>query len=502
MTQLNRLFLTAAALAVCTATGCEEEDWWSLSDDLVTTSTVAIDGKIYVLSPHGDRVLQIDRQTLGVEPIGVGANPQVITADDGEDGARHIYTINGDDHTMSIVDVAAFGSGEEGTTPPTVQLKPFFDELIFSPSGGLVVSYIGSDISEADLAGLGSVNPNEIAIIDLAADPDDAVEFRTLESRPTNVIFSSDGTKALISTGTGLVALYMDSLETVTYPFTVDPANPVGPSLVRVNLDGTLAFAAAPGSDVVYVIDLVDPNFNLIGTPFVPTDIVNTPDDDVTMVAGGTGQVVVFDHVSFVPDEVDVGTSVDTIVMNDWLESPVAVLYHAGLPHRSFATIQLDDGEPEVETYATGDPITRIDMDPTGQTAVLFHGEVEYGSAALSMFNLDARVPSTILLESAPNDMTFIPAQDQADGDLGYVAVVLTEAGRVVRYSLSTYEAVVIDVGHDPLTLHDVNDGSGFVYVVHDEPLGMMTFLNPYSPLELPGGFPTVYGYGLTGIMD
>jgi len=481
--------------------GCEEEDWWSVPEDLVTTDSVAIDGQVYLLSPHGDRVLRVDRETREVTSVTVGRNPRVLTADDGSAGEQYIYAINHDDYTVSVVDPEAFDADQDPGPAKTLQLRPFFDQLLFSPAGDVVVSYIGADISSADLAGLGSVNPNEIAVIDLQAGEDDAVFFRTLESRPTDVVFTADGSRALISTGTGLEVLPMDALDGgVTYPFTTDPAYPVGPTLVRVNPEGTLAFAAAPGSDVVYVLDLVDPNFNLIGTTFVPRDISLTASGDSTVVAGGTSQIVLFDNVTFVPEEIAVGTPVDTIVMNDSADTPIAILYNESTPQRSFAVVEFDDGVPEVETYATNDTITRIDLDPTGQTAVIFHDDDGFGNGRLSMFNLDARTPSTILLESAPHDLTFLATEDEAVEPIGYVMVVLLDAGRLVRYSLSTYEAAVIDVAERPDSVHELGDG--FVYVVHDQPLGLLTFLNPYRPLALPGGYPTVYGYGLTGVLD
>ncbi len=496
------LFVAASLLiSACSV----EEDWWDIPEDLVTTDTVAIEGKVYALAPYSDRVVQIDRESRSVASIPVGRYPLVMTANEDADGNHRIYTINHDDHSMSIIDVDAFEAQPDEYAAEELALKPFFDQLVFSPRGDLVLSYIGGSVAEDDLVGHGSVNPNEVAVIDVtAADP--VVTFITLESRPTGVVFADDGDKALISTRTGVEMLPLDGspLDTTSYPFTTDPAYPIGPNLMRVHPDGELAFAAAPGSDVVYVLDLVHPSFNLVGTNFTPSDIAVTEDGAITTAAGGTGQVAYFDTLDPETHWLETGTPVDTLVMAESGGYPLLIAYNSTSLQRSFCTIEFDDGEPEVETYATDDAITRIELDPTGQTLVIFHAETGWGSGRLSMFNLTTRLPSTILLESPPHDMTFLQSDDGEAEPIGYVLVVLKDADKLVRYSLTSYEAAVIHVADRPHSVHGLEDPEEpqFVYLVHDQPLGQVTFFNPYLPLSLPGGYPTVFGYGLTDILD
>ena len=496
--------LTSVLLAGWLLAGCSaEEDWWNLEEELVTTDTVSIEGRVYALAPYSDRVVQIDRATREVRSIQVGRNPRVLMTQEDAEGAHRIYTINEDDHSMSIIDVDAFDANPEEYIVDELALRPFFDQLIFSPGGDLVLSFIGNSVAEADLAGHGSVNPNEVAIIDLESLD---VTFLTLESRPTDVLFSDLGDKALIATRTGIELLPLDGspLDTTSYPFTTDPAYPIGPSLMRVHPDGELAFAAAPGSDVVYVLDLIHPSFNLVGTTFTPTDIAVTDDGTITAAVGGTSQLAYFDTLDPETHWLETGTPVDTLVMAEAGGYPMAIAYARNSQQRTFATIEFDDGEPEVETYATDDPITRIEMDPTGQTLVIFHADTGWGSGRLSMFNLTTRLPSTILLESPPHDMTFLASEDSESEPVGYVLVVLKDADKLVRYSLTTYEASVIHVPDRPHAVRSLNDPEDprLVYVVHDQPLGQVTFFNPYLPLSLPGGYPTVFGYGLTDILD
>ncbi len=506
--------LALAALIATGMLGCVEEDWWDMPQDLVTTDSVSIDGMVYTISPYGNRVIAIDSDTQAVTSLEVGQNPQVLTTDDTVDGPQHLFTINQDDSTMSIVDVAAWHGSPDTYAAAELSLKPFFDQLVFSPMGDMVISYIGTEVTEADLVGHGSVNPNEVAVIDLLALD---VSFVTLESRPTDVIFTEDGSLALLPTRTGVEVVepyLMPGADPISYPFSSDLANPVTPSVLRVSPNADLAFAAAPGNDVVYVLDLLDPSFNLISTGWVPKDIAVTGDGGTTLVVGGTAQALYFDNAAQAEETLDLGTPVDTIVMHrvdrdgltdeqlDDIEPDFAILYNTAVPQHSFAIVTFDEDVPEVETYATDEYITRIDIDPTGQTAVIFHGDSGWGSGRLSMFNLESRYPSTILLESPPHDMTFLPTEDATVESAGYVMVVLKESGTLVRYSLSDYSAAVVGVAANPEVVRSVHGNPYLVHVVHEEPLGLMTFLNPYRPLALPGGFPTVYAYGLTGILD
>ncbi len=500
----------AATLAF--AVGCEDPTWNTVPNDLVTTDSVSINGKVYLISPYGNRVIRIDQETMDIHSVEVGKNPQVLTTDREtaiETGMPvHVYTINHDDQTLSIINVDSFDADPDTYVPTELQLKPFFDQLVFSPSGEHLVSYIGQDVTTADLQGYGSVNPNELAIINLTADPP-TVNFRTLESRPTDVIFTEDGSKAVIPMTTDLAVLYMDDAQVTKFPLSLETEDPAQPSMVQTSPDNRRAFVAVNGENDVYIIDMEQEIFEtLIPTPFTPRDIAVTPDGAYTVVVGSTAQAMIFDNDLFEPETVDIGTSADTIVMNSDAENPYCFLYNAGLTRAAFGTMEFGPTNVDIETFSTDSAVTRIELDPSGKTAVIFHQETTYGSGMLSIFNLEERYPSPIWLESAPYDMTFLtPNATYTDEAIGYVLVVLKESHQLVRYSLTTYESVVIGVAENPETVSALdfggpNDVGSFAYVIHEEPLGLLTFLNPYQPLALPAGFPTAYGYGLVGLMD
>ncbi len=487
---------------------CEDPSWNYVDDDLVTGDAVSIAGKVYVISPYGNRVIQIDEETLEIQSVEVGKSPQVLTTDLATHEATgepvHIYTINRDDSTLSIIDVEEFDADPETYVPGELQLKPFFDQLVFSPSGDTIISYIGQNVSDADLTGHGSVNPNEIAVIDLSVDPP-SVDFMTLESRPTSVVFTDDGDNAVIPMTTDLVVLRLDDMHATHYPLSLETDDPARPSLIKTSPDGSRVYVAVANENDVYVIDLDNVIFEtLIPAGFTPTDIQVTPDGAWTVVAGGSSQVTYFDNEVFEPEQINVGTAVDTIVMNDDESNPYCFLYGTNPVHNDFAMVTFGVDGVDEETFVTEDSVVRIDLDPSGQTAVIFHGDSGYGNGRLSMFNIEQRLPSMILLESPPYDMTFLPASSTFDDEtIGYVMVVLKDSNTLVRYSLDTYEAVVIGVASAPESVGALHQSDlGTIYVVHDEPLGLMTFLNPYQPLALPGGFRTVYGYGLAGVMD
>jgi len=133
---------------------------------------------------------------------------------------------------------------------------------------------------------------------------------------------------------------------------------------------------------------------------------------------------------------------------------------------------------------------------------VLVHIENSFGAGGVSMFNLDESQPSYIDLESPAHSLTFLEPEDPTVEPIGYVMVVLKEARTLVRIGLTEYDRVNISVAEDPELVRPLHHDATFVYVLHEHPTGLITFLNPYRPLALPSGFPTVYGYGLEGLLD
>ncbi len=500
---MRRHLLLLIPLAIALAvpwSGCENPSWWSLPDDLVTFDSVSIEGKVYLISPYGDRVIEVDRATREVRSVVVGKTPHVLTVDQGSEDPTHVYTINRDDHSLSVVDVTDFEAA-----PDELQLRPFFDTLVFSPDGTRAISYIAGEITAEDLEGQGSVNRNEIAILDLAGD-ERAVEFRTLDARPTDVIWAPDGTKALIPLTTDMSVLYLPEegdIDVVDYPFSLDSADPAEPSLVETSPDGQRAFAAVSGESDVYIIDLDLRLFEtLIPTPFSPTDIQVTADGEHTVVVGGSSKVVIFDNEVFEPETLTIDSYARRIVAAGTAEEPVLLLYNDTQVASTFTAITFDEGAPEVETFVTEAGITDIQVDPTGQTAVIMHAENSFGAGGVSLFNLEESQPSYIDLETPAHSMTFLETEDETVEPIGYVMVVLKEARTLVRIGLTEYDRVNISVAENPELVQPLHHDATFVYVIHDHPTGLITFLNPYRPLALPSGFPTVYGYGLEGLLD
>lgn len=480
--------------------GCVNPSWWTLPDDLVTFDSVTIESKVYLISPYGDRVIEIDRATREVRSVLVGKTPQILTIDQGTDDPTHVYTINKDDHSLSIIDVADFEA-----IPGELQLRPFFDTLVFSPDGSKAISYIAGEITAEDLEDHGSVNRNEIAILDLGGD-ERAVEFHTLDARPTNVVFTADGRKALIPMKTNLSVLYLPEEgepEVVNYPFSLDAADPAQPSMVETSPESDRAFAAVAGGSDVYIINLDQQIFEtVIPTPFAPTDIQVTADGLHTVVVGASSKVVIFDNEVFEPETLTIDGIARRIVPAGDAETPILFLYNDAISHDTFTTIEFDEGAPEVETYVTDAAIADIMVDPSGQTAVLVHIENSFGIGGVSMFNLEESQPSYIDLESPAHSVTFLEPEDPTVEPIGYVMVVLKEARTLVRIGLTEYDRVNISVAEDPELVQPLHHDATFVYVLHEHPTGLITFLNPYRPLALPSGFPTVYGYGLEGLLD
>ena len=92
-----------------------------------------------------------------------------------------------------------------------------------------------------------------------------------------------------------------------------------------------------------------------------------------------------------------------------------------------------------------------------------------------------------------------------ADSADEHVIVVLKNSGRLIRYNLRTYAQVVLDTYPQPHAIGRVppgDEGSELLYVIHDQDLGLVSFLPPGADAVPSGGFPAVAGMALSGLMD
>ncbi|MCP4871211.1 MAG: hypothetical protein GY898_21080 [Proteobacteria bacterium] len=149
-----------------------------------------------------------------------------------------------------------------------------------------------------------------------------------------------------------------------------------------------------------------------------------------------------------------------------------------------------------------------MSLSPDETAAVIFHDGTAGGfvpAQSLSLFNLEERAPSRILLDAPAWDLIFLDSGVVPDSDDEHVIVVLKDSARLVRYNLRTYAQIVLDTYALPHAIGRIppaEGGSELLYVVHDQDLGLVSFLAPATDQVPSGGFPAVAGMAASRLLE
>ncbi len=149
-----------------------------------------------------------------------------------------------------------------------------------------------------------------------------------------------------------------------------------------------------------------------------------------------------------------------------------------------------------------------MSLSPDETAAVIFHDGTAGGfvpAQSLSLFNLEERAPSRILLDAPAWDLIFLDSGVVPDSDDEHVIVVLKDSARLVRYNLRDYSQVVLDTYASPWSIGRAPPADGEpeqLFVVHRSTLGLISFVDPGAATEPPGGFPAVTGMADVGLLE
>jgi len=456
------------------------------------------DGKVYVLAPEADAVVEINRTDKSVTWLDVGRDPASLERPDGSDV---LYTLEPASRTMSRIGA--------GGAINTIDLGGPFNRLVWAPDGQQAIALFDESAGNVDISELGSLNPNAIALI---SDDGANISVRqyTLTFPPRDVVFDPASSKALIATSARLHVLDLETLEELAIPFSQQAGVNRTPHLVLPSGDGTRALVGVQGLADLFVISL-DPVLieNVIGLPRTPTALGWSSDEATAVIADGTATVTFLDLDSFETDALVLPHGVNRITPGGPLEAPFALLWsQSGWSSLTRVALDGEGGAPDdPQTWTLQDSIARLELGPDDTSAVIFHGgnSTGVGAQSLSLFSFDERAPSRIFLDAPATDLLFIEAGAIAASADPHVLVVLEESARLIRYNLHTYEQVVLDTYERPHSVGVLPAGSGAdqqLFVIHDTDLGLVSFVPIDATSVPPGGFPAVAGMGVGGLLD
>lgn len=469
---------------------------------LLTGDAVGMAGQVWQLAPGADAVVSVSPTTRETKYHTVGRGPTQLQRAPGRD---RLYTLNAEANTITRLT-------PDGDTA-SVEIRAPFNRFDWAPDGEKAILWLDPNAG-IDVSAEGSVNRNAYAVL-----RDDGTELSitagTFDYTPLEVHWDDAGRRALVRTEGRLSVfdLGVSPVEERSVPFSADEASPRTPNGVAISPDGGRALVSTINSSDLFVLDL-DPVLieNVVGLVGLPSALAFSADGTRAVIANGTTTLQFVDLESFETESLTLNHTASRFRESRVAAEPFVLAWYPNNTTSRFSKLPLtgpDLAPDEHETFTLDSPIAEILLSPEEEAAVVLHdgsafGSEEYG-AELSLFHLERRAPSQILLDAPATDLLFLEGATVGDGEDESAFLCIRNTRRLVRYNLRTYDQVVLRTYELPVQVGVVpafGDASTTLFVRHDNDAGLLSFVSPGAEEEPPGGFPGVFGFGLDSILD
>ncbi len=447
----------------------------------------------------GDALLFVDRNSdrgYLLEPDSEGGATELELPH----GPSTLFVRNGTAEAL-LLSSGRRASSDEGAEPASLSridaegqvttyvVESPFDSLSQSDDGRYALLF------KSGSAGQLLDNPNEIAIVDLEADPDDGITLRTLRSfgdSPVSVIFSPQmqvvgeaRRLAVVLSETNVTLLDLDHLDRreTTVQLSTPGGAPVLPTQVVFGADEGVLYVRGNGSDDLFVFNLAEriggedpageeeggdgprndfrPSINQLGVGAGPTDLelYDVGAGNRLMVVASRNQLVSLveastSRVTQIPLEApgEQALMFEATSPRDQEVALRALVYQTGSSIVSF--LDLEDAEARgtrnLETLALDQPITKLIPMLEEQLALVIHdidgiSLIDLADRTISPIRTNVQLQDAIFdaerrrLWVAPQGQPFVGLLDLDTGDTDEVlldaaigtAVPMFDAGRL-----------------------------------------------------------------------
>ena len=478
----------------------DQDSYWMEGPLWDPSSAVAAQDGVYIALPHAGALARVkDDGTFnvvdldGAEVVRMVATPdaaQVIVWDrwrvceDPE--AEKVEDCNDDElswsYELSVV--------QDGAVSVVTEIPPHLNRLAFSPDGGTAVAYLDFDAAE-DVPVDGVVDLTQVAFVDLDSG---AVQSLSVGFSANNVIFSLDGSRAVVLSRSQVVVVDLTTFEkTVTYPLTLDADQQVDPNGAALTPDGRYALITIEGSKDLYKLDLDVEAIDIISLDGAPATLsVNNDQDKSLLVYASLARVDVLEHEYFGIETLELDEPCTAVLET----ATTALLYNDQA--RTHDVYELDFATMEPVEYVMANPVQQMELTASGGYAVAVLSP-EYGYSGndlddyqdnrygLGVIDLNNDESVSLVLESEPVGAAVV------EDDSGSFALLLLEGlDTLLKVDLANPSVpAVIELEESPTGIGALPDGRFFI--THDSPLGLVSFLDPATDtLTSTAGFGAV----------
>ena len=495
--------LTILALGCHPFDHMPDNNLYTDGDELWSADLAAATDGLYVRLPYAGELVRLsDDGSWKVVDLD-GAEPvDLITTPDGSKVMTFARwpTCKDDDPKIKTVDDCPSDELEwsteldlvsEGARSATTNIPPHLNQLAFNEGGTIAVAYLDYENGDnIDISG-GVVDLTEVVFINLT---DGTTRSVSIGFSPSNILFSQDGSLAVVMSRSKVVAVDLGTFDKVVeFPLTLDADTEIDPSGAVLTPDGRFVLVAVQGQSDLYKLDLVNYSIDIVSLDAAPSDLgVSISSDRTVVTYAGKAQVDLLEHELFTNETVVLDEPMTDILVQEGF----VVLYNSSNKEYHDA-YKLDTDTTELTEYVLGNPVSSMEITESGAYAVgILRPESGGGSGldsyqdsryGLGVLDLSGNDSVSLVLESEPVGLALV--EDEANS---YALLLLAGDDRLLQVNLATPSSPsIIELPAPPTGIGAMPDGR--FYITHAADLGLVSILDPTTGVpESISGFATV----------
>ena len=486
--------------------GCDlwpESQVIELDEPLWSTDTITLDDGVYAILPRAGRLVRVGTNDTWHTVSLDGARPLSIRADANHERLMaHVQWPVCDDPAPNIVLVedcpedslyweAEMAIIDEGKRVAVSSVPAHMNGMAFAPDGETVLLYM-DNTAESHVVTGPIIDLTEVMFLDMSTGD---VQALSVGFMPRKVLFTSDGTRAVVMSRSHVVVIDVASRTVeLEYPLTLDADIEIDPSAAVLSPDDRYAMIAIEGQSDLYKLDLEVVSIDMEALDGEPSDLANDPETGKTVITyRNRSQVdVIVEHDFIARESISLDEPATDIVLGDG----VAVLFNSEETY-THDIIKLDLETMDVTEFVTQNPVHELRLSPDGHYAVATlrpQTDEDYGGFdgyqasrwGLAVANLSTDDIVSLVLQSQPVGVEIVEQSGSA-----FALVLMEDLEEIIQVDLSAPgNQTALDLPSAPATIQASPTG-GFT-IAHRAPLGQISFVDPTDgSIETSSGFAT-----------
>ncbi len=439
---------------------------------------------LYVFNPAWKIISRVDPMSGNITNITLGQNP--VSALPVPDGSA-VIVLNRKDSNVYII-------SPESNEKTIKSVSDNLNSLEVSPASDYAIAYHLYSGEEEDFEGI--LKLNEFSVVNLKSQEDDTINITLGGGAPQGVKFSPDGKRILIiSRNRCFVVNPREPSKYLSIELWPDPSNIIIPAQIEITPNGRFAFIRTQNTNYLYVIDMEQVRVIDVIEGNKPTFFGIFPDGSRALLVNSGNNTLFLLRIDYTSGrvyrtEISAGMTVDSAVISAFdacrtiylcinPDSPYmvyqAVLYSTTGVDKKILYLYLDEPTGVISKIVYGylpAPVQSAGISPYQPLRILLtHRGITRKPYPVSIIDIIEENVNTFYLDAIPESLIITAP---VNGAL-YAFMTLRDSDKVAYYDLMSDFSSYINVSSVPLSAGTMDN---ILFVLHDQPLGTITFLN------------------------